>query len=124
MRKMLVILLAVSLSACTTAARQAKVHEKLDSYLNKPVSELALILGPPTTQFATGNRQMAFQWEHYNEAYSPGIAVPVGNSLIYSTPHSQQRECRLSVVALTSSPNPSLGDWITKSWRYNGNGCI
>jgi hypothetical protein len=122
-KALIVFLLATSFAACT-AARQAKVHDKLDSYLNKPVSELALVLGPPTTQFATGNRQMAFQWEHYDEAYSPGIAVPVGNSLIYSAPHSQQRECRVSVVALTSSPNPNQGDWIIKSWRYNGNGCV
>jgi hypothetical protein len=67
---------------------------------------------------------MIFQWEHYDEVHAPGVAVPVGNALIYSAPHSQQRECRVSVVAHTSAPNPTLGDWIIENWRYAGNGCI
>jgi hypothetical protein len=44
--------------------------------------------------------------------HSSGIAVPIGNALIYSAPRSTQRECRLSVVAKTTSSTPGLGDWI------------
>src|ERR1700730_1269500 len=108
------------LIACK-AAQQTRGNDQFNSYIGRPVSELALVLGPPTTQFAAGSGRMAFQWEHYDEAHSPGVAVPVGNALIYSAPHSQQRECRVSVVARTSALNPTLGDWIIDSWRYAGN---
>jgi hypothetical protein len=122
-RTLILMALILPLFACK-AAQQARVNEHFNSYIGKPVSDLALILGPPTTQFAAGTGRMAFQWEHYDEAHSPGVAVPVGNTLIYSAPHSQQRECRVSVVAHTSALNPNLGDWIIDNWRYAGSGCI
>jgi hypothetical protein len=122
-----VCLSAILLTACQ-AGHEARVHQKLDAYVGQSVAQLALVLGTPTTQFAAGAGKMAFEWEHSTESHIPGIAAPVGNTLVYSAPHSQQGECRVSVVAHASVPKPTLGDWIIETWHYHsthgGDVCI
>ncbi|SRR6266436_6262828 len=126
-RRLAAIFVTLNLLTACQAAHEARVHKKLDAYLGGSVAQLALMLGPPTTQFSAGSGKMAFEWENYTESHVPGIAVPVGNALIYSAPHSQQGQCRISVVAHTSVPNPTLGDWIIETWHYHsppGSNCL
>jgi hypothetical protein len=121
--KAMIFATCIGLAACAQM-RAKRVNERLDSFIGKPVSELALIAGPPTNQFDTGSGQRAFQWEHSGETQSPGMATNIGGTLLYSAPQAHRTECRLSVVASTSNPNPTLGDWIILRWNYAGNGCI
>ena len=119
MRKILLILICLGLTACAEA-KIKQINQMLDAYIGRPVSELALRFGPPTTEFESGPGQRAFQWEHYGQ--TPGVIAPIGGSLIVAGP--QRRECRLSVVASTNKPNPTLGDWIVQRYQWAGNGCI
>jgi hypothetical protein len=115
--------IAIFLTGCA-AVRQKEVIAKFDSYLGRPVSDLALALGPPTTQFDAGGGKMAFQWEHVIQGETAGAATGVGGTMIFNPLHPYERECRVSVVAATTIPNPSLGDWIIQHWEYHGNDCI
>ena len=111
--------LALIVAAGCGRMRAQKINETLNSYIGRSVSDLALRLGPPTTDFASGNGRHAFQWETASQG--PGAVVPLGSALIAVPP--QKRQCRVSVVASTSKSNPTLGDWIIEHYEWNGNGC-
>jgi hypothetical protein len=118
-RKIIAAALCIVLAGCQ-AARKQQLEDQLNSYLGHPVSEVALRLGPPDTEFDSGSGKRSFQWEKTGK--TPGAIVPIGGSLIVAGP--QRRECRISVVAAASKSNPGLGDWIVERWTYAGNGCL
>jgi hypothetical protein len=88
MRRLFVVLLALSLTACATYPGQVD-----DAYIGHSVSEVVLKLGPPTTRFDAGSGRMAFQWLNYGE-------------------------CSRSATATTTKPgSTSLADWTVESWQ-------
>lgn len=124
MRKMLILLAALGLSGCA-AMRAEQASKMMDTYVGRPVSDVALRFGPPTAQFDTGNQHMAFQWEHQGAGQTPGMATRVGPTAIYTAPQVYATHCRLSIVARPLKPKPaSLADWQVASWEAAGNGCV
>jgi hypothetical protein len=81
--------LILSLTACARFAETGLAN----SVVGRPVSEVALKLGPPTTKMDLGNGRMAFDWEHYGP-------------------------CTYSAIATSKTPgSPSLADWTIESWQ-------
>ena len=125
-RGLIAIAMAVLVAGCgLIAADQAK--RGLDSYIGKPLSNVALKFGPPKLHFDGGNERTAFQWEHYGVDQSPGMANRIGNTVVYTAPQTSTTECRLSILAVPAQPNANpdvVADWYVESWSYHGNGCV
>jgi hypothetical protein len=82
--------LALSLTACTTFR---SANSELDNYVGRPVSDVVLKLGAPTTKFDVNNGRRVFEWQNYGA-------------------------CTYTVVATTTNPgSQSLADWKLESWQ-------
>lgn len=103
---------------------QERVNESLNSYVGRSISEVTLKLGPPTTQIPAPGGRTIFQWHRVGATQSPGMAVPVGNMVVYNAPQTNLTECRLSMVARADKPNPGFADWVVETWQYHGTGCV
>jgi hypothetical protein len=90
------------------------------------ISELAVRLGPLTTNFDAGNGVRVFQWKRFDIDQTPGMATNIDTTAIYLPPQVSQTECRLSVAAPSGGNTrpDELGQWIVRGWRYSGNGCV
>jgi hypothetical protein len=100
-RAISVILAGALLSGCA-AARQEQTNKNFNTYLGRSVAELALKLGPPQGQIPMGGGKMGFQWVVNGSYTTPGIAVPVGSTVVYDPPETQLTQCRMSVTARTT----------------------
>jgi len=109
------------LSACAAAS----AGTGFDAYVGRPVSDLALQIGPPTGTSHGGDGTLVFEWNRFG---------PAGQRIGGSTPFDFElgihlwfpSRCVLRVVAhpARSSPMPVATDWITDSWQFVGMGCI
>src|SRR3974377_836681 len=52
---------ALSLTACTTFR---SANSELDNYVGRPVSDVVLKLGAPTTKFDVDNGRRVFEWQN------------------------------------------------------------
>ena len=119
----IILMLALVVTGCA-AARQARFDNALNAYIGRPVSEIAVKIGPPTANFPSGNGSMVFQWHRAEQQQTPGMAMPAFGNVIYYPGQTQQIECRLSVFARSAKTSPTLADWIIERWEYAGNGCV
>jgi hypothetical protein len=90
MAKFFAVLLVLSLTACTTFS---SANRELDNYVGRPVSDVAPVLGAPTSKFDTGYGRRVFEWQNYGA-------------------------CTYTVVTTTTNPgSQSLADWKIESWK-------
>jgi hypothetical protein len=90
MARFFIVWLALSLTACAANRSSDGV---LGGYNGRPVSDVVLKLGAPTTKFDVGNGRRVFEWENFGA-------------------------CTYTVVATTTNPgSPSLADWKIESWQ-------
>jgi hypothetical protein len=88
----------------------------LERYIGRPVSDLAIRLGPPTQAFVGPDGQRIFQWRHFGSSTKTvieGVAI-------------LNWRCTLSVESWPARNNPSSAmiDWIIHTWKFSGLGCI
>jgi hypothetical protein len=91
--RMVLVTIGLLLAAC----HAREIPPPPDPYVGRPVSDLALRVGPPDIQIDAGNNQRGFIWRH--TAVYPCLSA-VGHSL--------------------QPPGPGLGNWIIDHWQTTG----
>jgi hypothetical protein len=111
MKSLLVGILGVTLVGCSAAYAQPSLY----AYLGRPISDLAMRMGPPTIVSQGPNGWPIVQWSHL-----PTKGLVLHGLLIY------RGRCTLEVVARPAKRYPTLAmvDWIMESWRFVGFGCL
>src|SRR5258708_32681229 len=101
--------------------RQSRMTRSLNAYIGKSVADVTLGHGPPTNIIEMGANKRGFQWEVTTER--PEMAMPAPGSNIAVTLPPSQETCLVSFVASTTTPSPSLSDWIIESSQWKGGNC-
>ena len=101
--------------------QKGRMERSLNAYVGKSVADVANERGPPTTTTDMGPGRRGFEWEITTE--KPEVAMPAPGSGIAATVPPSQQTCRVSFVASTTKPSPSLSDWIIESSQWNGASC-
>jgi hypothetical protein len=118
-----------ALSALTGCAlfHDDELTPSMDRLVGHPVTEVAVILGPPARHSDAGDGRRVFQWERYGgTVQTAGLANQFAGPLTDAAPQAHQSQCQISVTATPRRPRtrPSaLGDWTVQSWDANGTNC-
>ncbi len=109
---LLALLVCVAVGGCSSM-HAGQTATLLDPYIGHPLSDVADRFGPPSSNFATGDGLMEFQWNHFSASQNGGVA-----------------DCRLLILALPTygdsmvTPPTDRANWIIKSWSSFGSGCL
>lgn len=105
-------LLGITLVGCSAALAQAGFYD----YIGRPISDLAMRMGPPTTMSRGPNGWPIFQWSHL----APTKGIVIEGLLIH------RGQCILEVISrpAKSSPTPAMADWLVTGWKFSGGGCL
>jgi hypothetical protein len=111
MRRLLISLLGITLLGCSATLAQAG----WDDYIGRPISDLAMRMGPPTTVSRGPNGWPIFEWSHL----APTKGIVIEGLLIHG-------RCNLKVMTrpARSSPTAAMADWLVTHWRFAGLGCL
>jgi hypothetical protein len=98
-----------------------------NAYVGRPVSELALQIGPPTSISDGPDGSLVFKWNRFGPsdqrigASSSWTPTPWLELSLWFT-----GRCVLRVEArpARSDPRPVPADWIMENWRFVGWSCI
>jgi len=101
--------------------QQGRMERSLNAYVGRSVADVANERGPPTSTTDMGPGRRGFEWEITTE--TPEVAKPAPGTGIAATAPASQQTCRVSFVASTAKPSPSLSDWIIESSQWNGASC-
>lgn len=93
-----------------------RMQTSLDQYVGRPISDVILDRGPPTSTFDMGPNKRAFQWALTGQ--TAGAVVPISGVLVTVPPRTQN--CMVSFVASANKSGPTISDWMVESWRWNG----
>ena len=102
--------------ASETQQRTAAMEAKLNPLIGHSIADAVIGHGPPTSQIDLGANKRLFQWQ--GTTNTPGAVLPIGGALV-AVP-SQQKNCIISLIAVSTKPSPSLLDWIVESYSWNG----
>jgi hypothetical protein len=117
MRSVAYALLAIAI----LGAAVANAGPGFDSYLGRPVSELARYIGPPDATSPGVNGWPIFQWSRFGPAGQKiGAGTTVEGHWIW------RGRCVLKVASRPARANPTTAttDWIVENWRFVGLGCV
>jgi hypothetical protein len=111
MKSLFVGLLGVTLVGCSAAHAQTSLYD----YIGRPISDLAMRMGPPTIVSQGPNGWPIFQWSRF-----PSKGIVLHGLLIH------RGRCILEVAARPANRHPTLAmaDWIVENWRFVGWGCL
>src|ERR1700687_3050268 len=104
-RRLPAVLAALTpLPGCALSRGEDELTQNMNRLVGHPVSEVAIILGPPKSQTDVGNGTRAFQ---YQRSESSQTAAAAG--------------CLISVTATSATPRSTRAEWIIQSW--DGTAC-
>ena len=111
LRSFLFVIFGMTMFACGSGHTQAGFA----SYIGRPVSDLAMRMGPPNSMSHDLNGWPIFQWD-----INPTTGIVVEGLIIH------KGRCRLEVATRprTSNPTTLTRDWIMDNWRFKGGGCV
>jgi hypothetical protein len=101
--------------------QKGRMERSLNAYVGKSVADVANERGPPSGTTDMGPDKRGFEWEITTE--TPEAAKPAPGSRIAATVPASQQTCLVSFVARTTSPTPTLSDWIIESTQWKGGSC-
>jgi hypothetical protein len=117
LKSFLIGLLGLALVGCSAVV----VETNAKPYIGRPVSDVALRLGPPTTVSHGPNGWPIFRWSNFGPSgQTIGKVTAIEGLVIH------QGRCSLLVQSQPAKPNPSpaMTDWIIEDWRFVGMGCV
>ncbi len=117
MRSVVIAFLGLMLLAYACAAH---AQSGFDAYLGRPVSELAMRIGPPTAA-SHRNGLTIFKWNRFGPT-----GQRIGASAVVEGLRLFTGRCVLVVASrpARSDPTEAPDDWIMEDWKFVGGGCV
>lgn len=120
-RVVLALLFLCCLSGCAT---NAKFEALLNSYMDRPESELVENFGVPKQVYETGGNKYLV-YESNRNAFNPGIPPSYQTTVYGNTAYTQAYGgVPASVIAYTCTATFTIRDGKIIQWSYRGNDCV
>src|SRR5215216_6573393 len=114
-----IIVMGILLGACQTV--QERGSAAMAPYMGKPITDIIARLGPPNATYDMSPGERAFQWTHVDVRSTPGMLIPMQGIGVMAIPSQQNlSQCRLTLTAKASAPEPHISQWLITSWQAVG----
>src|SRR5262245_12963787 len=121
MRSRFIWFLLFTLAACAAVSGATG----FDAYVGRPVSDLALQIGPPTSVSNGPDGSLIFQWNRFGPSGQRiGASTPIPFEFGIRLWLPDRCVLRVGTRPARSAPRPVTADWITENWQFVGGGCI
>ena len=117
MKSLFIRFLVLTVVGCASGGAEAGFN----SYIGRPVSDLAMRIGPPTFVSPGPKGWPIFRWRNFGPSgQTIGAETVVEVILIHNW------RCILVVGSRPAKNNPTsaMVDWLIENWRFVGWGCI
>lgn len=117
MRIMLAAAALTALSGCGYALQQ-QITDRYKAFVGRPVSDVVISLGPPSSQFDVGPTTRAFQWHSSGTYRTPGVVNSIGNTVLVNPGATISTNCRVTFLATAAKRTDELSQWTVQSFEW------
>lgn len=117
MRIASVAVAVLALSGCGYAL-QSQITARYKEFVGRPVSDVVVSLGPPSSQFDVGPTTRAFQWHNSGSYQTPGVVNSIGNTVLVNPGATIATNCRVTFLASAPKRTDELSQWTVQSFEW------